>query len=619
MRKIAKGIEKARKYWLYRNYQLSLSAETIPEKLDRRETTMDNLRKISNSLLLLIILILSAPETVAAKESLHPGDSEYYLRRLDSLISRKDDFQTAREERIAMMKSKSRGDVTLHDRYTSASALVDEYMAYNADSALRYVNIALGLADEAANKEWQISSHIRKSELLTGTGLLKEAEQEMDMIKRREIPDAYLPAYYGQMIFLYSHLGNYTGGKTNEYYVKERAYKDSIMSVIQPGHPDYLWYKGWDILGSDKKDPELIPSLLEKLKDSRLDSRDEARQSYMLAKLYEWNGDRENYKKYMTMSAICDVTSANSEIASLEELAKIMFDSGKGDIDRAYSYINYSLNKALIYPNRVRTLGMVGTQDEINAAYQERAREQERRIRMFLIIVGVLAAISIATVVIIILQNRKLSRQRESLDEVNKDLNTHLRQLSEAKSQLAGANDQLARLNEDLHAKNEELKEANYVKEEYIGYIFTICSNYIGKLEKFRKNIHVKAVAKKFKEIEAETEGSDIVKQELKDFYKSFDTVFLHIYPDFISDFNSLLQPDKQIVPKEEELLTTELRIYALVRLGITDSVKIAEFLHCSPQTVYNNRFKVRSKANIPREEFAETVRKLGKFMDRPS
>ena len=156
------------------------------------------------------------------------------------------------------------------------------------------------------------------------------------------------------------------------------------------------------------------------------------------------------------------------------------------------------------------------------------------------------------------------------------------------------------------------------MKEEYIGYIFTICSNYIRKLEDFRKSIHVKAVTRKFKEIEAETD-SDMMKDELKDFYKSFDSVFLHIYPDFVSDFNSLLQDDKRIVPKEGELLNTELRIYALVRLGITDSVKIAEFLHCSPQTVYNNRFKVRNKAIIEKKDFAEAVRRLGKFMERPS
>lgn len=546
-------------------------------------------------------------------------DSWHYMNLLDSLIENSDEFQKTKLSRIAFFRNKAANAVTVQDQYIANSQLFEEYSTFNADSALKYITLNADIADKSGNPEWIARTRIDKSNLLAGTGLLKEAEDEMKTLSSSKIPAELLPAYYGQMIFLYSHLGNYAGGNANEYYVKERAFKDSIMQVIPTDHKDYLWYKGWDILGTDKTDPTLIPALLKKTEDSQLNSRDDAKDFYMLAKLYEWQGDRENYRKYMTLSAICDVKSANAEIASLEELAKIMFDKGKGDIDRAYSYINYSLNKTLVYPNRVRAFGIAMTQDKINRAYQARNREQEQRIRTFLVLVCILAVILIFTVVVIIVQNKKLKKQRGNLDTANKELNTHLKQLSEAQQQLADANTQLTKLNTDLFKKNEELNEANYVKEEYIGYIFTICSNYIGKLEDFRKSIHVKAIARKYKEIENVTETHDIVKKELKEFYKSFDTVFLHIYPNFISDFNALLQPDKQIMPKEEELLNTELRIYALVRLGITDSVKIAEFLHCSPQTVYNNRFRVRNKAVIPREDFAETVRTLGKFMDRPS
>lgn len=569
-----------------------------------------------NRLVHFLILLLCLPAIGSAAFNEAPS---HYLSMLDSLIDKKDDFQKAKLSRIAYFQNKAGNAVTEHDKYVAYSQLFDEYSTFNADSALKYINLNISIADKSGNPEWKASTRIEKSNLLAGTGLLKEAENEMLAINRNEMPGDFLPSYYGQMIFLYSHLGNYAGGNKNEYYVKERAYKDSIMAIIPTSHKDYLWYKGWDILGTDKTDSTLIPSLLKKVESSQLNSRDDAKNFYMLAKLYEWQGDKENYKKYMTLSAICDVKTANAEIASLEELAKIMFSNGKGDIDRAYGYINYSLNKALTFPNRVRAFGIARTQDAINHAYQQRARLQEKRIRLFLMLVAALALLSLFTVGVIILQNRKLKRQRENLDSANKELNNHIQQLSDAQRQLADANTRLTELNNDLHKKNDELNEANYVKEEYIGYLFTICSNYIGKLEDFRKSIHVKAITRKYKEIEAATETHDTMKKELKDFYKSFDTVFLHIYPNFINDFNALLQPDKQIVPKEEELLNTELRIYALVRLGITDSVKIAEFLHCSPQTVYNNRFRVRNKAIIPREDFAETVRTLGKFMERPS
>lgn len=339
----------------------------------------------------------------------------------------------------------------------------------------------------------------------------------------------------------------------------------------------------------------------------------------MLSKLYEREGDMEHFRKYMIVSAMVDVRIANAEIASLEELAKMVFGDGDGDIDRAYRYVNYSLNKAISFPNRVRAVGITRILDSVNQAYQERNHQEQQRARKVLTLVCVLAVILVSAIAVIIVQNRRLRRQGDRLDKANKTLNVNIRELSEAQNQLNDVNNRLKKLNADLKQKNDELNEANYVKEEYIGYIFTICSNYIRKLEDLRKSIHVKAVTKKYKEIIEETENSDMTREELKDFYKSFDSVFLHIYPDFVTDFNSLLQDDKHIVPKEGELLNTELRIYALVRLGITDSIKIAEFLHCSPQTVYNNRFRVRNRALIDRKNFAEAVRTLGKFMDRPS
>lgn len=544
-------------------------------------------------------------------------DADVYISILDSLLQHQKDFEREKLLRIGEIMEKGKASTSDFDKFLNYGLLAEEYSTFRADSALKYINLNLNIADKYDNQEWKARTLLSKANLLTGTGLLAEANDVLAQIDRSRLPDELLPDYYGELIYLYSHLGNYTGGNANIYYVKERAYKDSIMSVISPSHPDYLWYKGWDILGTDKKDDTIIPSLEKRLSSANLNTRKDAKEAYVLSKLYEWQGDRGNFKKYMALSAIIDVKTANAEIASMEDLAKILFN--EKDIDRAYTYINYSLNQARSFPNRVRILGITKTIDSINLAYQERNRQQEQRIHLFFTLVCILAILSTATVIIIIVQNRNLKRQRADLDKANKDLSGNVAELSSARNQLADANRQLKDLNENLRKKNDELNEANYVKEEYIGYIFTICSNYISKLDDLRKSIHVKAVTRKYKEIEESTSGATFMKDELKDFYNSFDTVFLHIYPDFVKDFNSLLQEDKTIIPKEGELLNTELRIYALVRLGITDSVKIAEFLHCSPQTVYNNRFRVRNKAIIPKDRFAETVRTLGKYMERPS
>ena len=548
-------------------------------------------------------------------------NSDAYLVQLDSLLRHQPELDQVKQMRIGELKRKRATATTLTDLYMINSLLLDEYSTYNADSALKYANANLEIAEKTGTHDWLVATQLKKAGLLAATGLLGNAEETMKEINRSGLKAYQLADYYEMMIYLYSHLGNYAGPAGTDFYVMERAYKDSIMAVITPQHPEYLWNMGWAALGTDRMDDDLIDTITNKVETSSLCSQTDSKNAYVLAKLYQQKGDYDNYVKYMILSSISDVKMVNADVSSLEDLAKIMFD--RGDIERAYTYIDYCLNKAISFPNRVKAYGVTNTLDRINKAYQERGHKQQRRTMFFLALACILAAILLASIAIIIVQNGRLRRQGQNLDAANKSLKDNVAKLSSAQQQLNEANGQLQQLNADLKQlnadlkqKNDELYESNYVKEEYIGYIFTICSNYIGKLEELKKNIHLKVVTKKYKEIEASTANFDM-KDELKEFYQSFDSVFLHIYPNFVNDFNSLLQEDKRISLREGELLNTELRIYALVRLGITDSVKIAEFLHCSPQTVYNNRFRVRSKALLPKKDFVESVRTLGAFMDR--
>lgn len=578
------------------------------------------MKKLLSVVLVSVILFAAG---VACTPASKPVPS--YFACLDSLLERRDDFERAKQQRIENLKQKGKSAVSSTDRYLYASLIFDEYAIYNADSAMKYINRRLDIARSCHNRDWETHSLIAKAGLLAGTGLLYEAENILKGIDTTGFSDELLIEYYGQMVYLLSHFGNYAGGRGHDYYERERDYKDSIMAIITPEHPMYLWYRGSDLVGTEKDDPNIIPALREKLDASNLDQRQDAMFAFILSRLYDQQGDAELARKYMAISAMADVKIANAEIASLEDLARTVFKEASedsddsDDIDRAYRYVNYSLDKAISYPNRVRAVSMASLLEAVSKAYQQQSLRQQTRTRMSLVVVCVLVVILFSAVAVIIIQNRRLRRQGSRLDKANKSLNANLDELNEAQRQLNDINSRLKLLNEDLKQKNEELNEANYVKEEYIGYIFTMCSKYIRRLDELRRSIHVKAVAKKYNDIIRETGGSDMDRDDLKEFYHSFDTVFLHIYPDFVNDFNSLLQEDKKITPKEGELLNTELRIYALVRLGITDSIKIAEFLHCSPQTVYNNRFRVRNKAIVPKKDFADAVRTLGKFMDRPS
>lgn len=546
--------------------------------------------------------------------------AERYLAELDSLLGRTHVFLGKKESVISELKQRLAKASTSDDRYMLCSMLYDEYSRYNVDSAMNYVGRCLGYAARTKNREWSDCNHIRRSFLLSASGLLKEAEEEMKRVSPSPMLSRELKSeYFGQMIYLYSHLGNFSVGGENDlaahYYAMENNYKDSVMTLLDPSDPEYLWFRGWKSLGVDSlSNGAVMEPLSRLLSHAKFDNPSDAKNAYMMARLCQDEKRDDDYLRYMALSAIADLRSSNRDIASLEELARTLFD--RGDIDRAYRYVNYCYNAAMLYPNRVRMVGLAQMHDNISKSYLERLSLQERRIRLYLILVCALAVILVGAVTLIYVQKKRLSASRNKLDEANRSLNLHIKELSEAHAGLDAANDKLKELNTKLKTINEELREANVVKEEYLGYVFTLSSSYIGKLDELRKTVSRKLKAGQYDGIRKMTDSPSLAKAELKEFYHSFDTVFLHIFPEFVENFNSLLEPSERIIPKDGELLNTRLRIYALVRLGIGDSVKIAEFLHCSPQTIYNNRFKVRSTAIVPRDNFPEAVRRLGKVAD---
>lgn len=569
--------------------------------------------KINPYLMPLAFALILAIATGACSHS--PERQPDYIDALDQLIDESEEFKVEKEMKIDELKRKLARATTPTEHYSLNSLLFDEYYTYNSDSAGKYIDASLALARREGNPDWITQGQLKKASVLTVTGMLSDAQALLDSLQRDRIPEELIADYYADMVYLNSHLGNYVGGGSNDFYDRERLYKDSIMTRIDSSHPEYLWFKGLDVLGTERPTDEAIKELEASLAASSLNTPQDAKNAYILARLYEQKKDMENYRKNLALSATVDVRIANySEISSLEELARAMFKNGKGDIDRVYKYVGYCLEKAISYPNRVKAVGLSEVMENINKAYRERNETQKRRTTGFLIAICILAAVLTAATVVIFRQVNRLKRQSARLHESNVTLNRNIEELNTTHLELNEANRRLKELISDLKVKNDELNEANYVKEEYIGSIFSICSNYINKLAELKKNIHLKVLQKKYGEIENETEDFDM-RSELKGFYRSFDTVFLHIYPDFVADFNALLQDDKKIVPKEGELLNTELRIYALIRLGITDSVKIAEFLHCSPQTVYNNRFRVRNKTVLPKEQFVEAVRNLGNYV----
>lgn len=589
----------------------------------------------------IILFIIIALSQVLAAPS-YDEAAERALLQLDEELQRNEDYIRQRREIIDQLYARRS---TLHnpeDVYYHNLQIYDQTFTFDAELAMEMVEANLAYARTQHDKERVTEWKIRRSFLLASTGLLMEAREELDGMNGMQMGHDLRLQYYNQMQYLYSHLWQYTwaGPMKDQYQAMNEVYNDSIFMILQPSDPDYRWFKAWSDIKTDSVGA--CANGLRQLADSLpMNSRSDAMIAYVLARMYEAIGDHNLHIYYLAQSAMADIRSANQDIASLEELAGTLYDIYATEhrqrtsilaldsdqlIARAYNYINVCLQTTQRYNNRVRTVSIARVLDQILQAYLERDAHQRSRLQYSLVTVSLLLLLLGGGVVLIWRQKQRLGRSRQELAASNQELVTSRQELAEANQQLQDANRQLHEAMEQLQQSitsqaeaNQRLRESDLVKEEYIGYLFAICSSYISKLDDFRKNINRKAKVKLYDEVLQMTDKSTMVQDELKEFYHNFDAIFLHLYPDFVSQFNALLQPDERIEPKKGDLLNTDLRIYALVRLGINDSVKIAELLHCSPQTIYNNRLKIRSKAIVPKEDFVRLVQHLGhpeKFTD---
>ena len=565
--------------------------------------------------LFILIVCLLFPAYVCADTSKHAlEENRKLLHSLDSLLEQQDLFVRVKEERIKQLKMQYSRVKDVKELYAMNRMVYLEYRVYDADSALHYINKNIQLAQQTNNRTWEVVSLLEQSFVLTSSGLLTEALKAVSDIQPEELPQNLRSEYFGRLCTLYSRLRDYSSenSQLSEHYNNlQKAFRDSVYLTATPDELRYWNCRAWLYLGTPEIEP--VKQAFEENKQTLSnDSRKYSIATYNLSAIYRSENNESKYLENLILSAMADIRSVNGDIGSLQEIAEYLFKHG--EIDRAYNYILYCSQKAMLFHNRVRIVKMSHLQNQVYKAYQEQSRTQQKRLQASLIAVSFLFLVLIGAFLFIRKQMRRLKEANLKLDSTNQKLSVNMDALSTAHQRLEEVNMQLKDLNTQLQEVNDQLRESNYVKEEYIGYVFNMCSLYINKQEEFRKNINRKLKVGQIEDVKAMTDSSTTASNELKEFYQNFDTIFLHLYPNFVGDFNALLLPEERIELKEGELLNTELRIHALIRLGITDSVKIADFLHCSAQTVYNNRLRTRNKSIIPKEDFINAVKKLGKY-----
>lgn len=543
---------------------------------------------------LLCFLLFFSCYSAFAGESL-----DSLLNVLDKTIKEADTYVQIKENKLHELKKEARKTPPVSvERYHLNNDIYLEYKVYSSDSALHYLNENMLLARQLNDKERELKIQLELSYLLSSIGMYMEAADILNSIDRQTLPSSLLGYYYT----CYEHVYFEAGAAQPRYkmfasrYAKlSHAYRDSMQVTLDPSSATYLWLRETQLREAGKYD-EALEFSDRRLAEASFGTPQYALVAYQRFRLFESMGKKDEHLYYLVLSAISDVRSAIKEQSSLMVLAQEL--NRKGDLKRAYDYINFSWEISQFYKTRLRSWMNITPLSMINGNYQDIIKQQNRELLIYITCVALLALLLVIALIYIYRQMKALSIAKKGLQEVNE--------------RLFSLNEGLEEVNRHLRSTNLELSESNLIKEAYIARFFKLCSVYVDRLQAYRKLVNKKLQRGQVAELLKMTHlSNDIVTVEVQELYANFDSAFLHLFPNFVESLNALLLPEEQIVLKPDELLNTELRIFALIRLGIKDSSQIAELLHYSVNTIYNYRSRVKTKARVSRDDFEDLVAKI--------
>lgn len=528
-------------------------------------------------------------------------DSSSILLRLDSVIAHSDSYTQQRENRINKYKEKLRNTAphTLAE-YELNSILFDEYKPYICDSAIAYQNKNIELASMLKDDVRESDSKIKLAYLLGSVGLYKEAVDLLESVNRLKLPNEMLVDYYNTYLRVYGELSFYTQDKrkSTSYWKVFDVYLDSLKTVVNPDNILFLQLKE-DSARNAHQFEEAIRLNDQWLIKTKPGTPEHALVTFRRSLIYQWQGKREEQKYYLALSAISDIQSAIQDQASMMMIAQILYE--EGNIDRAYRYIRFSWNATMFYNAKLRSLQSSSILSLIDKTYQAKIENQKEQLQRYLILISSLSVLLLITILIIFKQIRRLSTAKLKLQHANKGLNL----LNEELNKL---NVELNEVNQVINITNNDLSESNRIKEVYIGRFIELCSVYINNIDNFRKKVHNKIKEGNINDAKLMTQSQDVMDHEFEELYANFDSAFLQLFPDFVEKVNELLNEKDRFIIRDGEPLNPELRIMALMRLGISDGSKISQFLRYSLTTVYNYRTKTKNRTFLQKEEFDNKV-----------
>ena len=506
---------------------------------------------------------------------------------LKNEISRRKYYDDKKELRIKKLKIRLEGSTSsnFNVQYDLCQQLYEEYKVYQFDSAYNYTQKLLAISKRLKDVTKQNETKIKLSFVLLSAGMFKETFECLNQINVKLLSQSSKQEYYSTKSRAYSDLAEYNSDKNYAPFDKTQAVKyiDSAIAVSSPNSFEQLYYMGnRQVVAGELQQPS--PYYVKLLTRYHLTEHQTAMVATGLSVFY--NGPYQNDDRLFLMSqgAINDIRSSTKETTAIFKLGWQLYLDG--DINDAYTFIQQAMDDAQFYGARLRkikigaVLPIVAAQKIIIAENAKNITENEKnRFLVYLLSITVIAVLISLISFIVFIQLKRLKAKEKIIEEKNI---------------------QLERI-------NEKLSEDTHIKEEYIGYFFNVISGYIVKLEKLKRNIERKVATKKYDDLLL-TVNEINIKKERETLFYTFDHVFLKIFPNFITSFNSLLKKEDQIWPRDNEVLNTDLRIFALMRLGISDNETIANILEYSVNTIYVYKMRIKAKALVPSDQFDHKI-----------
>ena len=505
---------------------------------------------------------------------------EPWLDELDAELAKKTEYDARTEVRIGQLRGRLRSALDDQERYAVSRELYVEYQSYKYDSAYAYALEMARLAAVADQPDARVEAGCATTFCLISAGLYKEAFDVMEAMDVEGISPSTLLEYYKMQVRLnYSARGYVQSGPYYERYSRAgEEFSRKILDLLPEESP--LWHEyNANLLMENYRYEEGIAEFSRLLADPDLDTHTRAIYASSVGYMQHCLGREDEAIRSLSESAVCDVKSSTKETTALRMLAEYL--SGRGEVERTSRYVHESFDDANFYNARLRKLEVGAVLPLVEKNHYDTLRRE----RNFLV-TGILLAVFLILAAALALwfirrQNRRLHEARAIIEERNAQLET----------------------------ANAQLAEANEIKSEYIGNSFYINSEFLDKMSQLYKMVDRMIVTRQYDELRRSLKESTIDK-ERDEMYESFDHTFLKIFPTFVNDYNALFPETEQRFPAEG--LTPEMRIFALIRLGISETERIARFLDYSVHTINTYKTRVKNKSWVENERFEAEIMKIG-------